>query len=127
MKVTKKTLLRFLLPLAFVLACDTKKELMDFDYTTWVADPNGCSGKRLALQSSLENNLESLKTLNQNEVKELLGKPDKNELYTRSQKFFIYQIGPGEECGSSLTTPSPYLSIRFNAMGLAKEVLIYTR
>ncbi|MEM6524431.1 MAG: hypothetical protein AAGF85_11310 [Bacteroidota bacterium] len=123
----KKYLLHTVMFLTLVTSCGSRQELSNFDYDTWVSDPNGCSGRRLAIQPSLERNLESLKTLNQNEVKELLGKPDKNELYKRSQKFFIYQIGPGEECGLSLATPSPYLSIRFNAMGLAKEVLIYNK
>lgn len=112
---------------ALILSCSSKPKLQGFDYETWVSDPGGCDGKRLGLKASLENNLEALKTLNQNEVKDLLGKPDKNELYKRSQKFFVYQIGPGKECGQELATPSPYLSIRFNAMGLAKEVLIYNQ
>ncbi len=125
--MVKNILIVLVLSILLLAGCKNNEALDYFDYDTWISDPNGCKGKRLALLKSLETQLESLKKLNQNEVKELLGKPDKNELYRRSQKFFVYQIGPGKECKSAISkSPTPYLSNRFNAMGLAKEVLIYT-
>lgn len=75
----------------------------------------------------LESNLEKIKGLDQEEIKELLGKPDKNELYKRSQKFFVYYLSPAPSCthGNTSEQQEIYLSIRFNATGLAKEVLVY--
>lgn len=63
--------------------------------------------------------------LNQTEIVNLLGKPDRNELYKRSQKFFEYQISPDKLCNANQAQNNTYLSIRFNATGLAKEILVY--
>jgi hypothetical protein len=57
-------------------------------------------------------------------VVELLGRPDQNELYTRNQKFYYYFIQPAPDCGGSKDSISSRLVIRFNAMGLAKEVSV---
>ena len=55
------------------------------------------------------------------EIVELMGRPDQTELLKRNQKFFTYFItgGPGCAVADSVVT---LLTIRFNAMGLAKEV-----
>ena len=89
-------------------------------------DPNGCKGNRLSISTTLEDNLELLKGLDQSEIVELLGKPDRNELYKRNQKFFYYQITPAEDCAAShKAEENSYLSIRFSATGFAREVLVY--
>ncbi|ELR68811.1 hypothetical protein C900_05824 [Fulvivirga imtechensis AK7] len=69
---------------------------------------------------------DQLKGLNQDEMVKVLGKPDKNELYKRNQKFFIYEIAGAKACTPPDEASSYiYLSIRFNATGLAKEAMIY--
>ena len=65
---------------------------------------------------------DKLKGLSQDDIVEVLGKPDQNELYKRNQKFFYYLLSPGKACGSDSTAHR--LSLRFNAMGFAKEVLV---
>lgn len=65
---------------------------------------------------------DKLKGLSQGDIVELLGRPDQNELYKRNQKFFYYLLTPGKECGSD--SVAHRLSLRFNAMGFAKEVLV---
>ncbi|UII19062.1 hypothetical protein [Fulvivirga ligni] len=109
-----------------VISCQPKTaDIPDFDEVVWKEDINGCSGKRAAMSEQLDSHREVIKGLNQDEVVELLGKPDKNELYKRNQKFFIYEISNAESCDNQTQGPHTYLSIRFNATGLAKEVLIY--
>jgi len=112
--------------LAIVLAsCNSSpKDLPNFDEATWLQDENGCNGDRLSMVEGLNNAKEQLKGLNQNDIDALLGKPERHELYKRSQKFFYYQISPAKACDTDYDGSDIYLSIRFNATGLAKEVLI---
>lgn len=66
---------------------------------------------------------QKLLALDEMQVVELLGSPDRNELFKRNQKFYYYFLEPAPECDVHGESPLK-LSIRFNAMGLAKEVLI---
>lgn len=64
-----------------------------------------------------------LLALDEMQIVKLLGKPDRNELFIRNQKFFYYFIEPSDNCNGQIKSTKK-LSIRFNAMGLAKEVTI---
>lgn len=102
-------------------------DIPQFEESDWQSDKNGCQGLRSAMIEQLEQAKGSLKGLSEDEISSLLGKPDRNELYKRNQKFFIYDIKGSKSCeAQDPTTTYTYLSIRFNATGLAKEVLIYT-
>ena len=98
-------------------------ELENMDLTSWKNDKDGCSGKRESMEAAITQQKDKLLALDEAAVIRLLGKPDKNELYTRNQKFYTYYITPSPECGSEFST-SVKLIIRFNAMGLAKEITI---
>ncbi|MFM8911909.1 MAG: hypothetical protein ACKOE6_03170 [Flammeovirgaceae bacterium] len=109
--------------LFLLVACGSPLPQLDgIDLEKWRTDKNGCQGERLRYLAPLQTQREKLKGLSQDEVVELLGRPDKNELYKRNQKFFFYSLSPGKECGTD--SSHQQLSIRFNAMGLAKEVVI---
>lgn len=115
-----------IISLALLLSsCQKKFDLTNFDETTWQSDYNGCQKARLASLNQLEEVKDQLKGLDQKEIVELLGKPEAKELYKRSQKFFIYNISPGADCSTNYNGENITLNIRFNATGLAKEVLIY--
>lgn len=92
------------------------------DLTKWKNDKWGCLKDRLAALPELVEQKEKLKGLSQDDIVKLLGRPDKNELYKRNQKFFYYYLTPGMNCGRD--TIAQRLSLRFNAMGFAKEVLV---
>lgn len=96
-------------------------ELTNFDLQTWKNDPNACLNKRAAFQQSIETQKEKLLGLKETQITKVLGKPDRNELYKRNQKFFYYYILPASTCDNP-ATESLRLTIRFNAMGLAKEI-----
>ena len=117
----------FMVLLVALVSCQQRVTIEGLDKTLWIADKNGCNGARMNMKPALEKGLEKIKGLDQEAIKELLGKPDKNELYKRSQKFFVYYLSPAPGCQPA-KDPLPqetYLSIRFNATGLAKEVLVY--
>ncbi|MTI40115.1 hypothetical protein [Fulvivirga lutimaris] len=108
----------------FLFACDKTIDLKNFDELAWQSDKGACQNIRVEMQDDLEAAKEQLKGLNQDEIVTVLGRPDENELYKRSQKFFIYYITP-KNCDNQEFKQYTYLSIRFNATGLAKEVIVY--
>ncbi len=114
------------LSLLFLVLLSCGKALPSFeglDLERWKEDKNGCIGDRAQSIQALESQKDKLKSLSQMEVVNLLGRPDRNELYKRNQKFFYYFLEPGVVCGIEKENPKR-LSVRFNAVGLAKEVVI---
>ena len=64
--------------------------------------------------------------LKASEVNNLLGKPDRIELYKRSQKFMVYFVKPDETCPNYKPDDATNnITIRFDALGRAKEVIHY--
>ena len=103
-------------------ACHTSVDIDGLDEAAFRADPNGCSGIRSAMKDALFAADTYLKGLTQEEIYATLGKPDRQELATRSQKYFVYYIDPAPECqGDSTATPLT-LFVRFSAMNRASEV-----
>jgi hypothetical protein len=109
----------------FVSSCGKDlPELEGMDLVSWKNDKNGCSGKRLEMLESIESEKSKLTALSEMDIVELLGKPDQNELYKRNQKFYTYFVQPSSACDAGIPDHPRRLVIRFNAMGLAKEVSI---
>jgi len=96
-------------------------ELKDIDRSAWQADKNGCSGTRAASMDILLNQKSNFLGLSEMEIVEVFGKPDRNELYKRNQKFYYYYLQASPQC-TTPTDNAKRLAIRFNAMGLAKEI-----
>ena len=115
----------FLLIFLFVLAGCGKSlpTLENFDTKLWKDDRGACKNLRIGLEQSLTLQKDKLLGLKEVQIVELLGRPDENELYQRNQKFYFYHLSPGKTCESS-NVESKVLEIRFNAMGLAKEIFI---
>jgi outer membrane protein assembly factor BamE (lipoprotein component of BamABCDE complex) len=113
-------------PVLLVLLFSCSKSLPSFDNIDlykWKEDKNGCLGDRIRSLDALRQQKDKLKALSEMEIISLLGRPDRNELYKRNQKFYYYFLEAGVVCGIDKESPKR-LSIRFNAMGLAKEVVI---
>jgi hypothetical protein len=106
-------------------SCDKPlPELKEIDITAWKNDKHGCKGVRAIAIDELEEQKDQLLGLREMQIIDLLGKPDQNELYKRNQKFFYYNLQPGSECIEQTSTSITRLTIRFNAVGLAKEINI---
>lgn len=109
----------------FCIACGTPlPNLEGIDKVKWEEDKNGCNNIRITMRESLDSQKDKLLALDQMQIVDLLGRPDQNELSKRSQKLFYYYIEPGPACSNATDTLAARLAIRFNAMGLAKEVAI---
>ena len=77
------------------------------------------------MSSALRSQSQKLLALSEQEIISLLGKPDENELFKRNQKFYYYFLEPSNACNLTSRENDPEkLVIRFNAIGLAKEVSV---
>jgi hypothetical protein len=120
MKICKSLSLSLLL---LFFACNKPLPTLErIDKTRWEEDKNACNSVRTSMRAAIDEQKEKLLALDQMQIVKLLGRPDQNELSSRNQKFFYYFLEPGPLCKSSSGAHAEKLAIRFNAMGLAKEV-----
>ena len=111
--------------LLILISCGKQlPELEGLDSEKWKTDRNACDAYRQANMETIESQKQKLLALKEMQIVELLGRPDRNELYRRNQKFYYYYLKPAPECPAYNADSSVRLAIRFNAMGLAKEVMI---
>ena len=103
--------------------CEHRTDLGKIDLKKWKDDRNACFGARTQSIEELQLHRQELLGLSESEVVDMLGKPDQNELYTRNQKFYYYFLEPDSSCTAAVENPKK-LVVRFNAVGLAKEVSI---
>lgn len=120
----QKQVIYSLFLLTILSSCNNKPlpSIEGIDMNAWREDKNGCLNYRSKSIDILLGQKEKLKSLDQMEIVKLLGRPDRNELYKRNQKFFYYLLEPGVECG--VDKQPRRLSIRFNAVELAKEITV---
>jgi len=107
-------------------SCTSSLTIDGFDKEAWRQDQDGCKGQRADLIDVLVLNKDVLLGKDQDQIKELLGKPDMHEIYKRAQRFYIYSIGPGASCTKHVANKSSAnLTLRFNALGRVHEVVYY--
>ncbi|HAI76133.1 MAG TPA: hypothetical protein DCM08_07775 [Microscillaceae bacterium] len=120
-----RTIYSLFLCLGLLTSCQDTPALQNFDAKLWQQDRLGCQGKREKLIESLANQADKLKGLGQNQIIELLGKPDLQELHKRNQKFYLYFYKKGTQCDGQMSYPKGQaISIRFNALDRANEIVI---
>jgi len=107
----------------FITSC-LQKNSVTFDSDSWRSDTNGCMEKRIGMYKEVLNNKNEILSLTNNQLIRIMGNPDKYELLKRNQKFFIYNISPGNNCQNNADVEPLFLIIRFNAVGLSSEVFI---
>jgi hypothetical protein len=106
------------------VSCDKPMPTLEgLDLERWKEDKNGCQNLRTKMRTSIDQEKNKLLSLDQLQIVALLGNPDRNELSKRNQKFFYYFLEPAPSCNAG-DSGAARLAIRFNAMGLAKEVAI---
>jgi len=112
------------LALVALISCGKELPTLDsIDLEPWKEDKNGCTKVRIASATSLRDQKDKLLGLSEKQIIELLGRPDRNELYKRNQKFYYFSIDPALSCDSLNRSPRE-LILRFNAMGFVKEVAV---
>ncbi len=103
--------------------CGNRLDVGDFDTSRWKDDLNGCKGDRAEMTEALNELKPKLLGLYQKAILKVLGQPEEQELYKRSQNYYIYYIDKGPKCDSS-TEGARRLEVRFTALGIANEVNI---
>lgn len=102
-----------------------KKDFTGIDMVQWRSDSQACDGARLESKDAFTLQKDKLLSLSEWEVVSVLGTPDRQELSRRNQKFYYYYLEPHGSCSmADSTNHALRVAIRFNAMGLAKEVRI---
>jgi hypothetical protein len=76
------------------------------------------------MASAIKKEKNKLLALDEIQVTHLLGRPDRNELSKRNQKIYFYFLEPSAACAGQVNEKPLKLVIRFNAMGLAKELTV---
>ncbi len=117
----------FIFTLLLLLASCKKnwqEKFSGFDSDAWKVDKNGCKSIRLGTDSSFMNLYRAhLIGLSDNELRILLGKPERIQLFERGQSFYYYYFQPGKQCDSlAYNNYGAAYEIRINSLDLVSEV-----
>ena len=122
-------LIKIALSLLFVTSCNTPRpDIGGLDYKKWELDKFGCNGDRMKMVRLITENKEKFFRYRQNQIIDILGKPDNLTLYERGQTIYFYYIMFHPNCSEV-----PYraeeervkLEIRFDALNRSKEIFVY--
>ena len=114
-----------LISLFITISCSSEKATLDnFDTDVWKRDSKACGNERSKFADALMAQKDKLLGFNEIEIVNTLGKPDQQEIYKRHEKFYYYFLEPSAECERVGNDHARRLVIRFNAVGLSKEVNI---
>ena len=102
-------------------ACTKRIDVGDFDSKKWIGDQQGCTGDRVEMLEDLIKIKPNLLGLYQKSIIKVLGQPEGEELYERSQTYYWYYIDASDKCESPSENPRK-LAIRFTALGIANQI-----
>lgn len=112
-----------LLVAGIVTSCTTPESLKDFDSESWKEDRYGCGGKRGELEDDFEKIRKELYGKKEYVLRNLLGKPDSEELLERSQRIYFYFLETGTQCTNrSALSEARRVEVRINSLGKVSEV-----
>ena len=106
-----------------MFSCGVPESLEGFDSKTWKADKNACKGDRAKLVAEFEKIRKELYGKKEYVVRNLLGKPDKEDLLERSQRIYYYYLENGTQCqDASILSHVTRAEVRINSLGKVSEV-----
>ena len=119
----KTKLLIFGLLFLMFQSCQTPESLRGFDSDTWKADRYACNGEREKLIPAFEKIRKELYGKKEYIVRNVLGKPDKENLLERSQRIYYYYLEPGSQCQDPQTLSDVIRAeVRINSLGKVSEI-----
>ena len=110
--------------LALLISCSKQADTFGrLDLVKWRADRSGCTGERAGQLNNFKEIEADLLSKSSNEIADLLGKPDIQQLAERNQKYYIYFVEKGTQC-DDIKNPSAAMKVvlRINAVGLVSEI-----
>jgi hypothetical protein len=107
----------------FLGSCSVPDSLKDFDSETWRSDQYGCEGGRGELLDDFEKIRKELYGKKEYVLRNVLGKPDTEELLERSQRIYIYYVEPGGQCSDrTKLSEANRVEVRINSLGKVSEI-----
>ena len=111
-------LLSFLL-----LSCSEPARIEGFDSTAWKNDKLACQGGRQQMAGSFEKIRRDLYGKTEDDIKDILGKPDGEQLMRRGQRVFYYYLEKGTQCTQKgKLSEANRAEVRFNALNKVSEI-----
>lgn len=118
-----KTYPFYTLLLIIVMGCSDPARMAGFDSEKWQKDKKGCLGERSTMVNDFESVRRELYGLPESDVKDILGKPDAEQLMRRGQRVFIYYFEPGSHCNErNKLSNANRAEVRFNALNKVSEI-----
>jgi hypothetical protein len=111
------------LMLFLLTACTKQPDLNGFDVEAFKNDRGSCAGTREKQIDWLKTHKMTWKGVSSNDLEDILGKPDIQQLADRNQEYYIYYLEKGAHC-EKIESPSTArtMAFRFSAMGLTTEI-----
>ncbi|AIZ63904.1 hypothetical protein PK28_09790 [Hymenobacter sp. DG25B] len=98
-----------------------------FDAAAWRQDAFACQDQRRAQLAALDKGRDELYGARTAAVEQLLGRPDRLELSTQTEKVYFYYVQPGAQCAPNRPTGNgAQVMLRFDPLGRVSEVIIPT-
>src|SRR5690606_24103495 len=114
-----------LLLILSLASCQGKTDITNFNEDQWKQDAYACKEQRANMEKDLLGARKELLGLTQQEIRKLLGKPERQELYTRGQKFFMYYLSPAVRCKEAgEITNARMVFFRFSALNEVNEIFV---
>jgi hypothetical protein len=118
-----RILTTFGLLLVLFTACTNQPDLSGFDVEAFKKDRGGCAGTREKQIDWLKTHKMTWKGVSSNDLEDILGKPDIQQLADRNQEYYIYFLEKGPHCYNIKNASTERtMAFRFSAMGLTTEI-----
>lgn len=115
--------LLFIPLLCLLLGCAKQARIDGFDSEKWQQDKKGCRDQRRAMLHEFDTIRLDLYGRDENDIKDILGKPDAEQLMRRGQRVFIYYLEPGAQCTErNKLSEANRAEVRFNALHKVSEI-----
>lgn len=119
----KQLTLLLLLVFPLFVSCSDPARIPGFDSEAWQQDRKACKGTRSRLQADFETIRLDLYGKSEEDIKDILGKPDAEQLMSRGQRLFLYYLEPGSQCDQANKLSSANRAeVRFNALHNVSEI-----
>jgi len=104
-------------------SCTKKPPIEGLNTEVFRSDRGACKGLRKQFLPWFQQHRLDWKGVSSNDIEDVLGKPDIQQLADRNQEYYIYFFEPGAHCQDPKNPSNAQsISFRFSAMGLATEV-----
>ncbi len=113
----------FIPVLCLLFGCAEQARMDGFDSEKWRQDKKGCQDQRRAMLQDFDVIRLDLYGRDENDIKDILGKPDAEQLMRRGQRVFIYYLEPGAQCTErNKLSEANRAEVRLNALNKVSEI-----